>query len=187
MWTSLASRLEALSLSCWRNVIRAWSDVSYSPPLDHAVAKSPKIPNTLNTARQLIRRQAKQASRLSCISSSLRHSKAKRPGERFGNDAIFERKMSIDRVRCKPWRRNERLLRHGGREVEGDFSELRNIRQPTLVVNGSRDIMIPSINSYTLSQHIPYAQLIIYPDSGHGSLFQYPGFFVNHAELFLAS
>jgi hypothetical protein len=44
-----------------------------------------------------------------------------------------------------------------------------------LVVNGHNDIMIPTINSFTLSQHIPDAQLIIYPDSGHGSLFQYPG------------
>ncbi len=39
------------------------------------------------------------------------------------------------------------------------FSELRAISQPTLIVNGSRDIMIPTINSYTLSHHIPHAQL----------------------------
>jgi len=65
------------------------------------------------------------------------------------------------------------------------FSELKGITQPALVVNGNRDIMIPTINSFTLSQHIPNAQLIIYPDSGHGSLFQYPDLFLFHARKFL--
>jgi len=67
------------------------------------------------------------------------------------------------------------------------YAEVRGIRQPTLVVNGSNDIMVPTINSFTLSQHIPNAQLILYPDSGHGSLFQYPNLFVTHAAMFLDS
>jgi pimeloyl-ACP methyl ester carboxylesterase len=65
------------------------------------------------------------------------------------------------------------------------FAELKSITQPTLVVNGSHDVMIPTINSFTLSQHIPDAQLIIYPDSGHASHFQYPGLFLAHARMFL--
>jgi len=48
---------------------------------------------------------------------------------------------------------------------------LKTITQPTLVVNGRRDSMVPTINSYHLTQHIPTAQLIVYPDSGHASLF----------------
>jgi pimeloyl-ACP methyl ester carboxylesterase len=60
-----------------------------------------------------------------------------------------------------------------------------NIRQPTLIVNGSHDIMIPTINSYSLSQRIPRAQLIVYPDSGHGALFQFPQLFVTHGTMFL--
>lgn len=52
------------------------------------------------------------------------------------------------------------------------FSELKRITQPTLVINGSDDIMVPSVNSWILAQRIPLAQLIIYPDSVHGSLFQ---------------
>lgn len=72
------------------------------------------------------------------------------------------------------------------RQVRGErHAELKDIRQPTLVVNGHRDVMVPTINSFALSQHIPNAQLIIYPDSGHGSLFQYPDRFVAHARLFL--
>jgi pimeloyl-ACP methyl ester carboxylesterase len=65
------------------------------------------------------------------------------------------------------------------------FAELKNIRQPTLVMNGSNDVMVPTINSFTLSQHIPDAQLIIYPDAGHGSQYQYPELFVRHVSMFL--
>jgi pimeloyl-ACP methyl ester carboxylesterase len=74
------------------------------------------------------------------------------------------------------------------RQIRGErFSELKNISQPTLVVNGNHDVMIPTINSFTLSQGIPRAQLIIYPDSGHGSLFQFPELFVAHGRMFLES
>lgn len=65
------------------------------------------------------------------------------------------------------------------------FADLATITQPTLVVNGKRDIMVPTVNSHTLAQHIPNAQLIIYPDSGHGALFQYPDLFAAHAARFL--
>ncbi|MEU6657257.1 alpha/beta hydrolase [Streptomyces sp. NPDC046900] len=74
------------------------------------------------------------------------------------------------------------------REQVGErWSELKTIQQPTLIVNGSHDVMVPTINSYILQQHIPGAQLIIYPDSGHGALFQYPELFVSHVSRFLDS
>jgi pimeloyl-ACP methyl ester carboxylesterase len=67
------------------------------------------------------------------------------------------------------------------------YASLRAIKQPVLVVNGADDVMIPTINSFILQQNIPNASLIIYPDSGHGALFQYPDLFVSHARLFLES
>jgi pimeloyl-ACP methyl ester carboxylesterase len=67
------------------------------------------------------------------------------------------------------------------------FADLRTIRQPTLVVNGVHDEMIPIANSYALGEHLPNAVLLTYPDSGHGSLFQFHESFTRHAAAFLAS
>ncbi|MEV5848693.1 alpha/beta hydrolase [Streptomyces sp. NPDC051985] len=71
------------------------------------------------------------------------------------------------------------------REGEEPYVYLNAITQPTLVVNGENDVMIPTINSWHLSQNIPGAQLIIYPDAGHGAQFQYPERFLKHAIQFL--
>jgi pimeloyl-ACP methyl ester carboxylesterase len=57
--------------------------------------------------------------------------------------------------------------------------------QGTLVVNGTQDVMIATINSWHLSQTIPNAQLIVYPDAGHGAQFQYPERFLRHLTQFL--
>ena len=65
-------------------------------------------------------------------------------------------------------------------------ARLPEVKQKVLVVNGDNDIMIPSANSFSLSQRLPNAELILYPDAGHGSLFQYPEQFVEDAERFLA-
>lgn len=65
------------------------------------------------------------------------------------------------------------------------FADLSAIEAPTLVVNGSLDVMLPTINSFYLQQHLPNAQLIIYPDAGHAAHFQYPELFLAHLRLFL--
>jgi pimeloyl-ACP methyl ester carboxylesterase len=67
------------------------------------------------------------------------------------------------------------------------FANLKSIEHPTLVVNGIHDEMISVQNSYWLSANLPNAVLLTYPDSGHGSLFQFHESFTRQAAAFLAS
>ncbi len=69
--------------------------------------------------------------------------------------------------------------------TDGALDYLKAIRQPTLVVQGSDDVIIPTINSYVLQQSLPNAQLILFPDANHGSFYQYPDLFVAYAATFL--
>lgn len=62
---------------------------------------------------------------------------------------------------------------------------LRAIRQPALVVSGSHDTMLPADNAYAMFKALSNAQLVLYPDSGHGALFQYHELFVSHVRTFL--
>jgi pimeloyl-ACP methyl ester carboxylesterase len=64
---------------------------------------------------------------------------------------------------------------------------LGGLQIPTLVVNGDSDIMVPTVNSIDLANRIPYAQLIIYEDAGHGAIFQNYADFVSKAQAFLDS
>ena len=73
-----------------------------------------------------------------------------------------------------------------GAPQEKPFDYLKSIHQPTLVVNGGADVIIYSVNSFILQQHIPNAQLILYPDANHGSQYQYPELFVRHVSMFLS-
>jgi pimeloyl-ACP methyl ester carboxylesterase len=70
-------------------------------------------------------------------------------------------------------------------KTDGVLDYLAEIHHPALVVDGSNDLIIPTVNGFTLQQHLPNAQLIIYPDSSHAPLFQYPDLFLAHASLFL--
>jgi pimeloyl-ACP methyl ester carboxylesterase len=67
------------------------------------------------------------------------------------------------------------------------FADLRSIYQPALVVTGVRDQLIPASNSFRLVENLPNAALHVYPDAGHGSLFQYHASFVRHVTTFLES
>jgi pimeloyl-ACP methyl ester carboxylesterase len=66
------------------------------------------------------------------------------------------------------------------------LNRLAGIRQPTLVANGDNDTMIPTINTYILAEHLPNARVRIFPDAGHGFLFQWPVEFANLVTEFLA-
>ena len=70
-------------------------------------------------------------------------------------------------------------------DARDPFAHLRDIKQPTFILNGVDDVMIPSINSWHMAQNIPNAQLFIYPDAGHAAQFQFPERFLKHAIQFL--
>ncbi|MDJ1481581.1 alpha/beta hydrolase [Cytophagaceae bacterium YF14B1] len=72
-----------------------------------------------------------------------------------------------------------------GLETDKDSKQLRSINQPALIVNGSEDVMVDSINSYIMLQNIPNAKLVLWSDSGHGALFQYSKDFANEVNSFL--
>jgi pimeloyl-ACP methyl ester carboxylesterase len=75
--------------------------------------------------------------------------------------------------------------REWGAAAPHTFNYLKGITQPVLVVNGSNDIVVPTINSYILQQNLPNAELILFPDSNHGSHFQFTEPFNRDATDFL--
>ena len=66
------------------------------------------------------------------------------------------------------------------------FAHLREIKQPTFILNGVNDVMVATVNSYYMARNIPNAQLFIYPDCAHGAQFQCPERFLKHAIQFLS-
>jgi pimeloyl-ACP methyl ester carboxylesterase len=66
------------------------------------------------------------------------------------------------------------------------YATLKEIRHPTLVVHGNRDIVVAPINALLLAEHLPNAQLIVYSDSSHGAQYQHARLFLEHVKLFLS-
>jgi len=65
------------------------------------------------------------------------------------------------------------------------FAYLKDIKQPTLVVGGTHDVIVYTVNSLYLAQNLPNAKLVLYPDANHGSWYQYHNEFVTEANRFL--
>ena len=64
-------------------------------------------------------------------------------------------------------------------------ADLASIHQPVLVLNGESDKMVPTENTVHLDQRLPNSRLVIYPDAGHGGVFQFHADFVKRALEFL--
>jgi pimeloyl-ACP methyl ester carboxylesterase len=62
---------------------------------------------------------------------------------------------------------------------------LGQIHHPTLIVHGSKDVVIMPINAFLLAEHLSNAQLIMYPDASHAACSQYAENFLENASLFL--
>ena len=69
----------------------------------------------------------------------------------------------------------------------GRYATLPKIKHPTLVVHGTKDVVVQPVNAFILAEHLPDAQLIMYPDSSHGAQYQHAKLFLNHAKLFLSA
>lgn len=89
-------------------------------------------------------------------------------------------------VRPESWR--SQLAAIGAWTVGKDsaYPRLAELRQPTLVANGAHDVMIDPYNAYATARRIADARLVLYPDSGHGFLFQHIDAFARDVLTFLA-
>ncbi|GAA1543283.1 alpha/beta hydrolase [Kribbella lupini] len=85
-------------------------------------------------------------------------------------------------VKLTAFRTQLKAIQKWGRSAPGDLSA---ITQPTLIANGDNDRMVPSILSEDLHRRIKGSELVIYPDSGHGGIFQFHEQFVPLAVDFL--
>ena len=83
----------------------------------------------------------------------------------------------------KAFRPQLKAIKRWGRSTPVDLS---TIVQPTLIANGDNDRMVPSVLSEDLHRRIKNSELIIYPDSGHGGIFQFHDKFIPVALEFLA-
>lgn len=82
------------------------------------------------------------------------------------------------------FRAHLKAIRDWGNQPPSDLS---GISQPVFVANGDHDRMVPTRNSAELARRLPNAKLTIYPDAGHGGIFQHHESFVPAALDFLAA
>jgi pimeloyl-ACP methyl ester carboxylesterase len=67
----------------------------------------------------------------------------------------------------------------------GRYATLERITHPTLIVHGNKDIVVTPINAFILTEHLPNAQLIMYPNANHAAYSQYAVNFLENARPFL--
>jgi pimeloyl-ACP methyl ester carboxylesterase len=95
------------------------------------------------------------------------------------------RERTVDRdapIKVKAFQTQLNAIKKWGRSAPADLSK---ITQPTLIANGDNDRMVPSVLSEDLHRRITGSELIIYPDSGHGGIFQFHDKFAPAAIEFL--
>ncbi|WP_336882130.1 alpha/beta hydrolase [Rhodococcus globerulus] len=86
-------------------------------------------------------------------------------------------------VSVKAFQTQLKAIKRWGRSTPVDLTA---ISAPTLIANGDHDRMVPSNLSEDLHRRIPGSELIIYPDSGHGGIFQFHDKFAPSAVEFLS-
>ena len=97
---------------------------------------------------------------------------------------INERTENRDKeITISAYRAQLKALKKWGSKKPADLSV---IQQPVLVANGDHDRMVPTVNTYDLAKRLPNSSLVIYPDAGHGGIFQFHDDFVKQSLTFLA-
>ena len=98
-------------------------------------------------------------------------------------ERLKERTQDRDaKISIKAFQTQLKAIKRWGRSTPADLSR---ITQPTLIANGDHDRMVPSVLSEDMHRRIAGSQLIIYPESGHGGIFQYHKEFSSAAIEFL--
>ncbi len=111
-----------------------------------------------------------------------RNATGKAAGRAFVN-RLEERAVDRDaKISVRAFQTQLKAIKKWGRSAHVDLSI---VTQPTLVANGDNDRMVPSVLSEDLHRRIPGSELVIYPDSGHGGIFQYHDTFAPVAVEFL--
>jgi pimeloyl-ACP methyl ester carboxylesterase len=87
------------------------------------------------------------------------------------------------RISLQARRAQLKAIRTAGQSAPDDLSR---ITQPVFVANGDNDLMVKSSHSADMARRIPNSQLTIYPNSGHGGVFQYHRQFVSAVVEFLS-
>jgi pimeloyl-ACP methyl ester carboxylesterase len=82
----------------------------------------------------------------------------------------------------RSFRAQLKAIHRSGQQKHADLS---SIHQPVLVINGESDKMVPSKNTVDLDRRLPNSQILLYPDAGHGGVFQFHEDFVKRALEFL--
>lgn len=88
-----------------------------------------------------------------------------------------------DEITFSAYRAQLKALHAWGKKPPADLSA---VKQPVLIANGEDDLMVPIENSRDLARRLPHSELLIYPDAGHGGIFQFYADFVPAALTFLA-
>jgi pimeloyl-ACP methyl ester carboxylesterase len=107
-------------------------------------------------------------------------------GRRAGQEflaRLAERTSGRDKaISVRSFRAQLKAIHRWGQQKPADLA---SIHQPVLVMNGDSDKMVPTKNTVDLDQRLPNSQLVIYPDAGHGGVFQFHEDFVKRAVGFL--
>ena len=109
------------------------------------------------------------------------------PSGRLAGEAFLARleERTEDRdqaISVGSFRAQLKAIRRWGRQTPTDLA---GIQQPVLVVNGESDRMVPTKNTVDLDRRLPNSQLVLYPDAGHGGVFQFHADFVERSLEFL--